>query len=108
MARATLWRSAKLRLQLGAAEVEVAVLEADLFVGDGRVVGDGEGRGFRVVEEQQLGGDDFDLAGGHVGVFEAFAALADAAGGGDDVLGAGGFGLGVGLGRGLPCRRRPG
>ena len=67
-------------LHLGAAEVEVAVLEADFFVGDG-VFGGGEGRGFGVVEEEEFGGDDFDLAGGHVGVFEAGAAAADVAGG---------------------------
>ena len=41
-------------LQLGAAEVEVAVLEADLFVRDGGVVGDGEGRGLGVVEEEEI------------------------------------------------------
>ena len=42
-----------------------------------------------------------DLAGGHVGVAEAFAALADLALYGDDVLGARGFGLGVGRGAGF-------
>ena len=39
-------------LHLGAAEVEVAVLEADLFVGDG-VFGGREGRRLRVVEQQE-------------------------------------------------------
>ena len=39
--------------------------------------------------------DDFDFAGGHVGVAEAFAAFADGALYGYDVFVAGGFGLGV-------------
>ena len=38
-------------------------------------------------------GDEFDLAGGHFGVGEAGIAVADGAGDGDDVLGAGCFGL---------------
>ena len=45
--------------------------------------------------------DELDFAGGHVGVGEAFAAGADLAGDGDDVLGAGGFGLEVAGGAGL-------
>ena len=79
-------------LHLGAAQVEVAVLQAHLFVGDG-VFGGREGRRLGFVEQQQLVGDDFDLAGGHVGVFEARAAAADVAFDGDDVLGARGVGL---------------
>ena len=44
-------------------------------------------------------GDELDVAGGHVGIGEAFAAVAEDSGDGDDVLGTGGFGLGVGCGR---------
>ena len=94
-------------LHLGAAQVEVAILEADFFVGDG-VFGGGEGRRLRLVEEEEFVGDDFDLAGGHVGVIEPRAAAADLALDGDDVLRAGGFGLGVGFAGELPCRGRPG
>ena len=87
-------------LHLRAAEVEVAVLEADLFVGDG-VVCDGEGRGLGVVEEEELVGDDFDEAGGHVGVGEAFSAETDFSFDGYDEFAAGGFGFGVGGGGGF-------
>ena len=43
-------------------------------------------------------GYEFDVAGGHVGIGEAFAAVAEDSSDGDDVLGARGFGLGVGFG----------
>ena len=43
-------------------------------------------------------GNERDFAGGHVGIGEAFAAVAEDSGDGDDVLGARGFGLGVGFG----------
>ena len=76
MAMVTLRRTQEVLLHLGAAEVDVAVLEADLFVGDG-VFGGREGRGLCVVEEQELVGDELDVAGGHVGIGEAFAALAE-------------------------------
>ena len=100
MARVTSCAHAEVVLHLGAAEVDVAILEAHLFVGDG-FVGGREWRRLRFVEEQEFVGDDLDLAGGHVGVAEAFAALADGAFYGDDVLVAGGFGLGVGCGADL-------
>ena len=77
MARGDLVAQREVLLHLGAAQVEVAVLEADLFVGDG-VFGGRERRRLRLVEQQQFVGDDLDFAGGHVGVGEAFAALADA------------------------------
>ena len=84
-------------LHLGAAEVDVAVLEADFLVGDG-VFGGREGRRLRVVEEEEVVGDELDVAGGHVGIGEAFAAVAEDSRDGDDVLGARGFGLGVSFG----------
>jgi len=43
--------------------------------------------------------DEFDIAGGHVGIGETGAAVAEDAGDGDDVLGTRGFGLGVCFGR---------
>ena len=86
-------------LQLGAAEVQVAILEASLFVDCDGVVGDREGRGLRVIEEEEGVGDELDVAGGHVGVGEAFAAVAEDSGDGDDVLGTSGFGFSVGNGR---------
>ena len=80
----------------GPAEVDVAVFEADFLVGDG-VFGGGERGCFGVVEEEEVVAYEFDFAGGQVGVGAAFAG-ADCACDGDDVLGAGLFGFGVGLG----------
>ena len=84
-------------LHLGAAEIDVAIFQADFLVDDG-VFGGREGRCLRVVEEEEGVGDELDFAGGHVGIGEAFATLAEDSGDGDDVLGTRGFGLGVGLG----------
>jgi hypothetical protein len=86
----------EVRLHFGAAQIEVTVLQADLFVGDG-VFGGGEGRSFGIVEQKEFAGDDFDVAGGHVGIFEAFGAAADFSFDGDDVFRAGGVGFGVGV-----------
>jgi hypothetical protein len=91
----------KVLLEFSTAKVEIAVLQADLFVGDRRIIRDGEGRRPGVVQQQEGIGDEFDVAGGHVGVGEACAAGADAAGDGDDVLGPRGLGLGVGQRRGF-------
>ena len=84
-------------LHLGAAEVDVAVLEADFLVGDG-VFGGREGRCLRIVEEEEGMGDELYVAGGHIGIGEALAAVAEDSGDGDDVLGTRGFGLGVSFG----------
>ena len=48
------------------------------------------------VEQKQFAGNHFDLAGRHVGIFQARAAAADAPLHGDDVLRPRGVGLGVG------------
>ncbi len=74
-------------LHLGAAQVDVAIFEADFFVLDG-FFGGREGREARVVEDAQLGGLDLDFAGGHFGIDGVGVAQADFADGGDDVLGA--------------------
>ncbi len=97
MAIATLLRMRKFFCISDAAKVDVAVLEADFLVGDG-VFSGREGGRLRVVEEEERVGDELDFAGGHVGVGEAFAAVAEDSGDGDDVLGARGFGLGVSFG----------
>jgi hypothetical protein len=49
------------------AQVEVAVLQADFFIGHSGL-GGREGQRLAVVQQAQLVGDDFDFAGGHVGV----------------------------------------
>jgi hypothetical protein len=85
----------EVRLHLGAAQVEVAILQAHLFVGDG-VFGGREGRRLGLVEQKQFAGDDLDLASGHVGVIEPFATAADASLDRDDVLRTRGVGFGVG------------
>ncbi len=85
----------KIRLHLSPAQVEVAILQAHLFVGDG-VFGGREGRRLGLVEQKQFAGDDLDLAGGHVGVVEPLATAADASLDGDDVLRTRGVGFGVG------------
>ena len=100
MASETLWRSCDVVVHLGAAQVEVAVLEAHLFVGD-LVVGGREGQRLAVVEDAQLVGDDFDFAGGDVLVDGAGVAQLDVADDGDDELGAQGLGLLVQLGAGF-------
>jgi hypothetical protein len=85
-------------LHFGTAQIEVAVLEADLFVLDG-VFGGREGRNFGVVEDEELGGGDLDLAGFHLWVDDVGSAKADLTDGGDDVLGADVLGFGMALGR---------
>ena len=87
-------------LHLGAAQVEVAILQAHLFVGD-VVVGGREGQRLAVVEDAQLVGDDFDFAGGDVRVDGVGVAQLDVADDGDDVLGAQRLGLLVELGAGV-------
>jgi hypothetical protein len=77
-----------------AAEVEIAVAEARFFGGVDFVF-DLKGRGFRVVEDVQPGGDDFNFAGGKVGV--RFLTLDDFAFDGNDVFTADVFGFGVSL-----------
>ena len=81
-------------LHLGTAQVEIAILEADFFVGD-CVVGWRERRNPGLIQDTQFVGDDFYFAGGHFGIDDVFAAEAHLADGGDDVLGAGLLGLRV-------------
>jgi hypothetical protein len=77
----------------GAAQVQVAVGKAEIFVGDFGV--EGKGRDVRLVENGEGAGDDLDFAGGELWVFAAGEALDDAAGDLKDVFSAesvGGFG----------------
>ena len=61
-----------------AAQIEVAMLEADLFVDRCRVVlFDGERQSRSRTEDLDLRGHDLDLAGGQVGVGVAFRATRD-------------------------------
>ncbi len=73
-------------LHLRPAQVEVAVLQAQLFVLDG-FFGRREGRQLGVIEHQKLVGDDLDFAGRHLGIDHVFATQANFADGGDHVLG---------------------
>ncbi len=91
---------AEVALHLRAAQVNVAVLEADFFVLDGFFRGR-KRRQARVVEDEQLGGFDLDFAGGHLGIDGVLIAQAHFAHGGDDVLRADLFALGVAVGRQL-------
>ena len=52
----------KILLHFCPAQIEVAILQADLFVGDG-IFGGREGRRFGIVEQKKFAGDDLDLAG---------------------------------------------
>ena len=97
MASVMSWRRRKLRCISGAAQVDVAVLEADFLVLNG-FFGGREGRQARVVEDEKLGGLDLDFAGGHLGIDGVGIAQADFAHGGDDVLGANLLALGVAFG----------
>ena len=85
MASATWWRSCDVVLHLGAAQVEVAIFQAQLFVG-GDVLRRKERRQLAVVEQPQFGGDDFDLAGRDVLVDVRAIAQLDRADDGDDEL----------------------
>jgi hypothetical protein len=88
---------AEVALHLSAAQVNVAVFEADFFVLDG-LFSRREGREARVVEDEQLGGFNLDLAGGHLGIDGVFGAQAHLADGGNDILRADGFTLEVAFG----------
>ena len=74
-------------LHLGAAQIDVAIFEADFFVLNGFFRGR-EGCEARVVEDADLGGLDLDFAGGHFGIDGVGIAEAHLPNGGDDVLGA--------------------
>ena len=91
---------AEVALHLGPAQVDVAVLEADFFVLDG-FFRRRKRRQASVIEDQQLGGLDFDFAGGHFGVDGVRVAEADFAHGGDDVFRADLFALEMAIGREL-------
>ena len=82
--------------EAGAAQVEVAVFEAEVFVGDFLIDLEGEDVGF--VEESELGGDEFDFAGGDFVIFGAGEAGVDAAADHDDVFVAEFVACGGGLG----------
>ena len=75
----------EIALHLGAAQVDVAMLEADFFVLDG-FFGGRERRQSRVIEDAQFGGFDLDFAGRHLGIDSVLVAQAHLADGGDDVL----------------------
>jgi len=80
-----------------AAQIDVAVLQARFFIGEGCVGGQKRGQlGF--VENAQLFGDQLDFAGRNVFIDGAGIAQLDRAGDGDDVLVAQGFGLFVDCG----------
>jgi hypothetical protein len=57
-----------------------------------------------VVENEELGGGDFDFARGHFGVDGVGSAQADLADGGEDVFGADVLGFGMALRGRFPCR----
>ncbi len=85
-------------LHLGAAQVDVAILEAHFFVLD-RFFRRRKGRQARVVEDPQLGRLDLDLAGRHLGIDGVVVAQPHLADGGDYVLGPHLLALGVAVGR---------
>ena len=78
-----------------AAKIEIAVAQARFFGGVDFVF-DREWRGFCVVQNVQLRGDDLDFAGGQVGI--GFLALDYFAFDRDYVFAADVFGFGVGFG----------
>src|SRR5579872_1436950 len=72
-------------LHLLATQIDVAILEADLFVLD-RFFGRREGSKARVVENAKLNGFDLDFAGRHLGVDRVSIAEAHFADSGDDIF----------------------
>ena len=87
-------------LHLRAAQVDVAVLQAHFFIGQ-HGIGGREGQRLAVVQQAQLVGDHFDLAGGDVLVDGAGVAQLDVADDGEHKLRAHGIGLVVHLGAGF-------
>ena len=77
-------------LHIGAAQVQIAVLQADSVLHVG-VLHDLEGRGVGLGQQAQLGDLHLNVAGGHIGVLGL--TLPDHASGGDDILAAQGSGL---------------
>ena len=79
-------------LHFGAAQIEVAVLEAQVFLDAAAVIADGERRGIAFGQHAQLGDIDLHLAGGDL-VIDGFPLTEDAAGHqhifGADLLGLG-------------------
>ena len=69
------WRSLQVALHLAGAQIEIAVLEPQVFV-HLRVV-EREGRHVGLVQDRQFAGDDLDLAGGQLRVFGAGQARGD-------------------------------
>ena len=91
---------AEVALHLETAQINVAVFEADFLVLNG-LFGRRKGRQARVVQDEQLGGLDLDLAGLHFGIDGVLRAQAHFAHGGDHVLGANLLALCVAFGREL-------
>ena len=91
---------AEVALHLGAAQVHIAILEADLLVLDG-FFGRRKRRQAGVVQYAQLGGFNFDFAGGHLGIDGVGRAQAYLAHRGDNVLRADLFAFGVAIGNQL-------
>ena len=87
-------------LHLRAAQVDIAVLQPQFLIADGVFRGR-ERRRLCVGEQEQFMADDFDVAGGHVGVPQALAANTNRADGGNDELRARCFGLGQRVRAGL-------
>ncbi len=85
-------------LHAGAAQVEVAPGQAQVFAGVAAVL-DGEGRGLGGVQELPLADHDFDLPGLEVGIGHAFWTRTHLALDGNDVFKAENAGALVGLGR---------
>ena len=88
----------EIALHLGAAQVDVAVLQPHFLVLD-RLFGGRERRQARVVQHPQLGGLDLDFAGRHLGIDGVRVAQAHLAHRGDHVLRPHLLALGVALGR---------
>ncbi len=87
-------------LHLRPAQVDVAILEAHLFVGQ-HGIGGREGQRLAIVQQAQLVGDHFDLAGGIVLVDGAGVAQLDVADDGEHKLRAHGACLVVDAGCGI-------
>ena len=95
-------RSLDVELHGIAAQIDVAILQPHLFVGQHGVAGQ-ERRLLRLVQNAQFLGDQFHLAGGDVLVDRVGVALLHRADHGDDVLVAQGSGLFVDGRRRAPC-----
>ena len=98
--QATRWRKAEVGLQLWAAQIEIAILQAQVFGGQGlrRRSIQLKGKRARVIEDDKLARLDLNVAGSVLWIAGAFIAQHHFADHSQNIFAAHFFGFGVGVG----------